>query len=98
MASYEPSQETLDNVAFSNFGYYAVVAFLGYEYFITLDMEVALFWKKHTTGAGILFFFNRYYTLLWAVAEAATPYYTSPKRFAFYDCARTVHRSLTVTT
>ena len=60
-----------------------VLAFLGYEYLITLDMEVALFWKKPLTGAGILFFVNRYLTLVWAVAEAASPYYTSPKVSSF---------------
>ena len=63
---------------------HAVLAFLGYEYLITLDMEVALFWKRPLTGAGILFFVNRYLTLVWAVAEAATPYYTSPKVSSFH--------------
>ena len=62
---------------------HVVVAFLGYEYLITLDLEVALFWKRPLTGAGILFFVNRYLTLVWAVAEAASPYYTSPKVSSF---------------
>ncbi|EIW59960.1 uncharacterized protein TRAVEDRAFT_47256 [Trametes versicolor FP-101664 SS1] len=42
----------------------AVVAFLVYEYVITLDQELALFWRRKKTGATCLFLANRYLTLL----------------------------------
>ncbi|PIL23038.1 hypothetical protein GSI_14345 [Ganoderma sinense ZZ0214-1] len=35
-----------------------------YEYVITLGREVELFWKGRWTGAAILFFFNRYLSLI----------------------------------
>ncbi|KAM5543601.1 hypothetical protein V8D89_002852 [Ganoderma adspersum] len=35
-----------------------------YEYFITLRREVQLFWRGKWTGAAILFFFNRYLSLI----------------------------------
>lgn len=35
-----------------------------YEYFITLGREVELFWKGEWTGAAVLFFFNRYLSLI----------------------------------
>ena len=40
------------------------VAFVAFEYLITFDQEVNLFWKRKITGATILFFFNRYIVLL----------------------------------
>ncbi|KAH9847861.1 hypothetical protein C2E23DRAFT_942275, partial [Lenzites betulinus] len=39
-------------------------ALLGYEYVITFDQEVALFWKPKITGATILFLGTRYTALL----------------------------------
>ncbi|KAI0763840.1 hypothetical protein BD413DRAFT_642322 [Trametes elegans] len=42
----------------------AVLAFLTYEYFITLDREVTLFWRRSRTGASVLFLTNRYLPLL----------------------------------
>ena len=54
-------------------------AFLGYEHLITFDTEVTLYWKKQFSGASVLFFANRYLTLMWAIATAASPFYTSPK-------------------
>ncbi|KAI0351291.1 hypothetical protein OH77DRAFT_1411325, partial [Trametes cingulata] len=39
-------------------------ALLAYEYLITLDREVALFWKRKTTGATVLFLGTRYLALL----------------------------------
>ncbi|KAI1791865.1 hypothetical protein LXA43DRAFT_1061116 [Ganoderma leucocontextum] len=73
------SQEALKNLQFSNYGYFAVVAFLAYEHLITFETEVTLFWKKQFTGASLLFFVNRYLTIAWAVATAASPYYSSPQ-------------------
>ncbi|PIL24619.1 hypothetical protein GSI_12503 [Ganoderma sinense ZZ0214-1] len=70
----------LSDLQFSNYGFFAVVAFLGYEHLITFDTEVALFWKKQFSGACLLFFVNRYLTLAWAIETAASPLYASPKR------------------
>lgn len=39
-------------------------ALLAYEYVITLDQEVALFWKPKITGATVLFMGTRYSALL----------------------------------
>ncbi|OJT13693.1 hypothetical protein TRAPUB_9792 [Trametes pubescens] len=41
-----------------------VVTFLIYEYLITLDQEIKLFWKRGFTGASALFLFVRYSTLI----------------------------------
>ncbi|KAL7280949.1 hypothetical protein ACG7TL_005898 [Trametes sanguinea] len=42
----------------------AVLAFLTYEYLITFDSEVGLFWRSKFTGASALFLINRYWPLL----------------------------------
>ncbi|TFK82550.1 hypothetical protein K466DRAFT_603591 [Polyporus arcularius HHB13444] len=39
-------------------------AFFIYEFIITFDREVELFWKGRATGASILFLFNRYLPLI----------------------------------
>ncbi|KAI0351300.1 hypothetical protein OH77DRAFT_1411320, partial [Trametes cingulata] len=39
-------------------------ALLAYEYFITLDREINLFWKRKVTGATVLFLATRYLLLL----------------------------------
>ncbi|KAI0351841.1 hypothetical protein OH77DRAFT_1410310, partial [Trametes cingulata] len=39
-------------------------AFLTYEWLITLDREVALFWRRKLNGASVLFLTNRYLPLL----------------------------------
>ena len=38
-------------------------ALLAYEYLITLDREIALFWKRKLTGASVLFLCTRYLAL-----------------------------------
>ncbi|KAI0819784.1 hypothetical protein BC628DRAFT_1423519 [Trametes gibbosa] len=42
----------------------AVGVLLLYEYVITLDQEIRLFWKRRARGASALFFFIRYWTLI----------------------------------
>ncbi|OJT10477.1 hypothetical protein TRAPUB_13010, partial [Trametes pubescens] len=42
----------------------ASVALLAYEYAITFDQEIALFWKPKMTGATVLFLGTRYTALL----------------------------------
>lgn len=45
----------------------------GYEYLITLDQEVTLFWRRKWTGATVLFFATRYLGLLsFTILSAAT--------------------------
>ncbi|KAI0819588.1 hypothetical protein BC628DRAFT_1332462 [Trametes gibbosa] len=42
----------------------AVLAWLTYEFLITFDREVDLFWRRNFTGASILFLTNRYLPIL----------------------------------
>ncbi len=41
------------------------LAMFWYEYIITLDREINLFWNKKITGATVLFLVNRYSTLFY---------------------------------
>ncbi|KAI9063811.1 hypothetical protein FKP32DRAFT_1592041 [Trametes sanguinea] len=50
----------------------AVLAFLTYEYLITFDCEVGLFWRSKFTGASALFLTNRYWPLLVQVLNIAS--------------------------
>ncbi|EIW59938.1 uncharacterized protein TRAVEDRAFT_47235 [Trametes versicolor FP-101664 SS1] len=47
-----------------NYIEFPVITFLAYEYLITLDQEIKLFWKRGFTGASALFLFVRYSTLI----------------------------------
>ena len=38
-----------------------------FEYLITVDQEVTLFWGKRLTGAVTLFFANRYTTIIYTI-------------------------------
>ena len=40
-----------------------------YEYIITIDYEVELFWKRRFTGSSVLFFLNRYLRLWFYIAQ-----------------------------
>ena len=42
-------------------------ALLAYEYVITVDREVKLFWNRQITVASVLFCFNRYLPLAVAI-------------------------------
>ncbi|KAI0765607.1 hypothetical protein BD413DRAFT_574050 [Trametes elegans] len=53
-----------ESIYLSNCCNFAVTALLVYEYLITLDREVALFWRRRVTGASVLFFTNRYLVLV----------------------------------
>ena len=35
-----------------------------YDYMITFDQEISLFWHKRFTGASFLFFFGRYLSIV----------------------------------
>ncbi|KAM5536576.1 hypothetical protein V8D89_009671 [Ganoderma adspersum] len=45
--------------------------FLIYDYVITFGREVNLFWTHKYTGASVLFFLNRYVTLVWNIMGLA---------------------------
>ncbi len=45
-------------------------AFVVYEYIITFDREVSLFWRRRFTGATLLFLLNRYITLLTQIMDS----------------------------
>ncbi|KAI0764866.1 hypothetical protein C8Q74DRAFT_1174811, partial [Fomes fomentarius] len=47
-------------------------AFVVYEYIITFDREVSLFWRRRFTGATLLFLLNRYITLLTQLLDSLT--------------------------
>ncbi|KAM5541305.1 hypothetical protein V8D89_004859 [Ganoderma adspersum] len=60
----------LGDSAVRNYGMSASFAWLLFEYFITLDQEVDLFWGQKITGASVLYLSNRYLPLfcsLWWV-------------------------------
>ena len=44
------------------------VALILYDYLLTLGREVGLYWKMKPTGASVLFAFNRYLTIVYAVS------------------------------
>ncbi|KAI0641919.1 hypothetical protein C8Q79DRAFT_986348, partial [Trametes meyenii] len=46
-----------------------IPALLAYEYLITFDREVHLFWRSSFTGASVLFFLNRYLPLITIILE-----------------------------
>ncbi|KAI1783015.1 hypothetical protein LXA43DRAFT_1103125 [Ganoderma leucocontextum] len=47
----------------------AAAALFLYEYLVTIDYEVEIFWKRRFTGASALFFLNRYLRLLFYISE-----------------------------
>ena len=40
------------------------LAYVAYDYIITLDREIELFWRAKTSVASVLFFANRYSSLV----------------------------------
>ncbi|KAI0365192.1 hypothetical protein BV20DRAFT_954792 [Pilatotrama ljubarskyi] len=59
----------------------AVLAFLAYEWLITLDREVALFWRRKLNGASVLFLTNRYLPMLVQVLNIS-----SDARIRVFSC------------
>ncbi|KAI0778846.1 hypothetical protein BD413DRAFT_119713 [Trametes elegans] len=48
----------------------ATTVLLAYEYLVTFDREVNLFWRRRFTGASVLFLLNRYLPLSVTILEA----------------------------
>ncbi|KAI0738671.1 hypothetical protein C8Q80DRAFT_1275635 [Daedaleopsis nitida] len=53
-----------DTILIDTYCVLAVIAFLWYEFAITIGNEVELFWRRKANGATVLFFVNRYLVLL----------------------------------
>ena len=51
----------------------ASIALLLYEYIVTFDLEIDLFWKQKITMASVLFGLNRYLPLAVAMLELPFP-------------------------
>ena len=45
-----------------------------YDYIITFGQEIELFWTMNITGATVLFFANRYITLLFDIMGLVEPF------------------------
>ncbi|KAI0740428.1 hypothetical protein C8Q76DRAFT_707696 [Earliella scabrosa] len=60
-------EDTLSAYAKANYCTIAAIALLMYEYLDTLPDEVNLFWGRKCTGASVLFFINRYCSLLFYI-------------------------------
>ena len=54
-----------------------LVALVFYDYVITLDHEINLFWKRKFTGATILFLLNRYLLVLFYIIDIASTEHSS---------------------
>ncbi|PIL30359.1 hypothetical protein GSI_07544 [Ganoderma sinense ZZ0214-1] len=69
------SEDTADVVAefssflISNYCSNAATTLYMYEYLLTIDYEVELFWRRKFTGASALFFLNRYLRLWFYIAQ-----------------------------
>ncbi|TBU39416.1 hypothetical protein BD309DRAFT_993785 [Dichomitus squalens] len=64
---------TYDSLAINSYGRVASAAFIVYDYSITFDKEVEMFWQdmysKKLTGATALFLVNRYLVLILRIAN-----------------------------
>ncbi|KAI0665403.1 hypothetical protein C8Q78DRAFT_1084002 [Trametes maxima] len=80
---------TADAVAFAqsifinNCCGYTALALLFYEYAVTLDREVNLFWTRRPTGASVLFFVNRYTPLLLQIVDLCGYANMSDRRYLY---------------
>ncbi|EIW59920.1 uncharacterized protein TRAVEDRAFT_20179 [Trametes versicolor FP-101664 SS1] len=89
--SITPAIDQLGNLAnvdsFWKNAIYGIVPIVlnGYEYLITLDQEVTLFWRRKWTGATVLFFATRYLGLLsFTILTAATYAPLSDKKLCLW--------------
>ena len=48
------------------------LALILYDYFITLTLEVELFWKGKCRSATMLFYFNRYLSIIYSIYGLAS--------------------------
>ncbi|RPD69379.1 hypothetical protein L226DRAFT_616909 [Lentinus tigrinus ALCF2SS1-7] len=64
MSSVAAFVSLVESVTVANDCEIAAMAFIAYEYLLTWDQEVNLFWRRKFTGASVLFFLNRYILLL----------------------------------
>ncbi|KAM5541465.1 hypothetical protein V8D89_005019 [Ganoderma adspersum] len=74
LASHAGVLATYDSLAINSYGRVASAAFIFYDYAMTFDQEVEMFWKdafaqRRLTGATILFLINRYLVLVLRLAN-----------------------------
>ncbi|KAI0630453.1 hypothetical protein C8Q77DRAFT_1160041 [Trametes polyzona] len=70
---------------------FCVVAFLLYDYLITLDREIELFWRRKFSGPSALFFFTRYSTLIaYDFLGTATLSHLSDTRYVYSTLRETL--------
>ncbi|TBU39381.1 hypothetical protein BD309DRAFT_438774 [Dichomitus squalens] len=76
--------KALSEVFFGNCWTYAGAALLAYDYILTFNSEVTLFWMGgRLSGATILFLLNRYITLAAQIFNAA-PIPPSVERYTMF--------------
>ncbi|KAI0758218.1 hypothetical protein C8Q74DRAFT_1221898 [Fomes fomentarius] len=68
-----------NSAQFDDYAETAVLCLLAYEYVITFDREMKLFWKQSITGSSILFIANRYLSLVAAMLDTPYPDPTTTK-------------------
>ena len=66
-----------------------------YEYLITIGSETQYFWGRKKTGATVLFFLNRYASLVWYVLQFAS--YANMSDSVSYICAVNSHQVYVLT-
>ncbi|KAI0355241.1 hypothetical protein OH77DRAFT_1437151 [Trametes cingulata] len=95
MASQQQQADEVAEVIASFITYYvgnycgfATIALYVYDCVITLDKEVALFWKRKVTGASLLFFLNRYIFLAGSLLELGGLSPMSAAGFTINRCSR----------
>ena len=63
-------------------------ALLAYEYIVTFDREVNLFWAQKITMASILFLANRYIALSTALMNMPWPVTSQASTEPFLNCIK----------
>ncbi|RDX43900.1 hypothetical protein OH76DRAFT_1421720 [Lentinus brumalis] len=75
----------------SNYAGYASVAVVLYEDAITIGREVELFWGKRLTAASVLYFLNRYITMIFLLSDMFGSIYPPE---SLYRCTQWVHATV----
>lgn len=70
-------------------------ALLFYDYFLTFDKEIQLFWNRKLTGPSVIFYLNRYSMLVNAIAVILQYPTVIPQIPMVSICATTVKLVLT---
>ncbi|KAJ8487771.1 hypothetical protein ONZ51_g3950 [Trametes cubensis] len=71
-----------------NLTFMGAVAWLGWEYLITLDREVRLVWRRKINSASVIFLLNRYIMLVQFAVQLPLSFLISDERYADFMRAR----------